>query len=143
MKKKTNGMAMIKRFSHYYKPYVMILVIDLFCAALSTVCEMVFPLIIRRITGGALLGETQVLMVSVVKLGLFYLVLRILDTIVNYYMAYVGHVMGARLEADMREDLFDHLQKLSFFFYDNAKIGDIMSRVTNDLFDITFLKKNR
>lgn len=137
LKKNTNGITMIRRFSGYYKPYIMILVIDLFCAALSTLCEMVFPMIIRRITNGALLGETDALMTTVLKLGLFYLMLRILDTIVNYYMAYVGHIMGARLEADMREDLFAHLQKLSFFFYDNAKIGDIMSRVTNDLFDIT------
>jgi ATP-binding cassette subfamily B protein len=66
-----------------------------------------------------------------------YLFLRLVDTVVNYYMAYIGHVMGARIETDMRRDLFGHLQKLSFSYYDDAKVGDIMSRVTNDLFDVT------
>ncbi|MFA5659278.1 MAG: ABC transporter ATP-binding protein [Oscillospiraceae bacterium] len=128
---------MFKRFLHYYRPYILILIIDLLCASLSTVCEMVFPMIVRYITNMALQGDAALLMSSVIKLGALYLFLRIVDTIVNYYMAYIGHVMGAKIEADMREDFFKHLQRLSFSFYDNAKVGDIMSRVTNDLFDVT------
>lgn len=128
---------MIKRFSAYYKPYILIIIVDLLCAALSTVCELVFPLIVRYITQTALQGEHLLLMSTVLRLGAVYLFLRIVDTIANYYMADIGHVMGARLETDMRRDLFDHLQKLSFSYYDNAKVGQIMSRVTNDLFDIT------
>lgn len=128
---------MLKRFSAYYKPYILIIIIDLLCAALSTVCELVFPLIVRYITQTALQGEHLLLMSTVLRLGAVYLFLRIVDTIANYYMADIGHVMGARLETDMRRDLFDHLQKLSFSYYDNAKVGQIMSRVTNDLFDIT------
>lgn len=128
---------MLKRFSVYYKPYIGIIIIDLLCAALSTVCELVFPLIVRTITDTALSGGQALLLSTVFRLGGIYLFLRIVDTIANYYMANVGHIMGARLETDMRRDMFNHLQKLSFKYYDNAKVGQIMSRVTNDLFDIT------
>ncbi len=128
---------MFKRFSVYYKPYIFIIFIDLFCAALSTVCELVFPLIVRTITNAAM-ESGQALMVSMVlRLGGAYLFLRIVDTIANYYMANVGHVMGAKLETDMRRDLFDHLEKLPFSYFDNTKVGQIMSRVTSDLFDVT------
>ena len=128
---------MLKRFSVYYKPYIGIIIVDLLCAALSTVCELVFPLIVRTITDTALSGGQALLLSTVFRLGGIYLFLRIVDTIANYYMANVGHIMGARLETDMRRDMFNHLQKLSFKYYDNAKVGQIMSRVTNDLFDIT------
>ncbi|MBQ4109511.1 MAG: ABC transporter ATP-binding protein [Clostridia bacterium] len=127
--------TMFKDFSKYYKPYIGVIILDLICAALSTVCELVFPMIVRYITSAV---EVNALVLSMVlKLGLLYLFLRIVDTVANYYMAYAGHVMGARLETDMRSDLFAHLQRLSFNFFDNAKVGQIMSRVTTDLFDIT------
>ena len=127
--------TMFKDFSKYYKPYIGVIILDLICAALSTVCELVFPMIVRYITSAV---EVNALVLSMVlKLGLLYLFLRIVDTVANYYMAYAGHVMGAKLETDMRRDLFAHLQRLSFNFFDNAKVGQIMSRVTTDLFDIT------
>ncbi len=128
---------MIKRFTKYYRPYIGIILLDLFCASLSTVCELIFPLIVRYITNVALKNEQLLLMSTVLRLGGAYLFLRIVDTVANYYMADVGHVMGARLETDMRRDLFDHLEKLSFRYFDNTKIGQIMSRMTSDLFDIT------
>ena len=128
---------MIKRFTKYYRPYIGIILIDLFCASLSTVCELIFPLIVRYITNVALKNEQLLLMSTVLRLGGAYLFLRIVDTVANYYMADMGHVMGARLETDMRRDLFDHLEKLSFRYFDNTKIGQIMSRMTSDLFDIT------
>ncbi len=128
---------MFKRFSAYYKTYIFIIFIDLFCAALSTVCELVFPLIVRTITNAAMESGQALMASMVLRLGGMYLFLRIVDTVSNYYMANVGHVMGARLETDMRRDLFDHLQKLPFSYFDNTKVGQIMSRVTSDLFDIT------
>ncbi len=128
---------MFKRFSHYYKPYIGLIVLDLLCAIITTVCELVFPLIVREITNTAMAGATELLLGTVLRLGGIYLFLRLCDTVAQYYMAYVGHMTGARLETDMRRDLFDHLQKLPFSYYDNAKVGQIMSRVTNDLFDIT------
>lgn len=128
---------MLKRFSKYYKPYVGIILLDLLCAALTTVCELVFPLIVRHITTMATDPSQVFLFSTVLKLGALYLLLRLIDTGANYYMANTGHVMGARLETDMRRDLFDHLQKLSFKYFDNTKIGQLMSRMTSDLFDIT------
>ena len=128
---------MFKRFSVYYKPYICIIILDLICAALTTVCELVFPLIVRRITNMAIDPTQQFLISTVLKLGALYLVLRIIDVGANYYMANTGHVMGARLETDMRRDMFDHLEKLPFKYFDNTKIGQLMSRMTSDLFDVT------
>lgn len=128
---------MLKKFSAYYKPYIGIIILDLLCAALTTVCELVFPLIVRHITNMAVDPAIPFVFTTVLKLGALYLVLRLIDTAANYYMANAGHVMGARLETDMRRDLFDHLQKLSFRYFDNTKIGQLMSRMTSDLFDIT------
>ena len=128
---------MFKKFLKYYKPYVWIIALDLFCAALSTVCELVFPMIVRYITNTAIVNESALLLSTVLRLGGFYLFLRLVDTVANYFIADIGHVMGAKLETDMRSDLFSHLMKLSNSYYDDAKVGQIMSRVTSDLFDIT------
>ena len=129
--------SMFRRFSKYYKPYKGIIALDLCCAVVTTVCELIFPMVVRYITNEALKDVSALLLSSIVKIGLFYLFLRLVDTLANYYMAYVGHVMGVRLETDMRRDLFAHLEKLSFRYYDETKVGQLMSRVTNDLFDIT------
>ncbi len=128
---------MFRRFSHYYKPYIGLIILDLLCAVFTTVCELVFPLIVRKITNTAMDGATELLLSTVLRLGGLYLFLRLCDTVAQYYMAFVGHMTGAKLETDMRRDLFNHLQRLPFSYYDNAKVGQIMSRVTNDLFDIT------
>ncbi len=128
---------MFRKFARYYKPYIWLILIDLFCAALSTVCELAFPMIVRKITNTAMSGSAELLMSTVIRLSALYLFLRLCDTVANYFMANLGHVTGARIETDMRRDLFEHLQKLPFSYYDNAKVGQIMSRVTNDLFDVT------
>ncbi|MBQ7960769.1 MAG: ABC transporter ATP-binding protein [Clostridia bacterium] len=128
---------MFLKFSSYYKPYIGIIILDLLCAALSTVCELVFPLIVRHITNMATDPALEFVFSTVLKLGALYLVLRLIDTGANYYMANAGHVMGARLETDMRRDMFDHLQKLPFKYFDDTKVGQLMSRMTSDLFDIT------
>ena len=124
-------------FYKYYRPYIKIVILDLICAMLTTICELVFPMIIRYITDTALTGAQELLMSSILRIGGVYLFLRLVDTVANYYMSNTGHIMGARMETDMRRDMFDHLQKLSFSYYDEAKVGQIMSRITNDLFDIT------
>lgn len=129
-----NGMDL---FYKYYKPYIKIVILDLICAMLTTVCELVFPMIVRYITDTALTGAQELLISSVLRIGGVYLFLRLVDTAANYYMSNTGHIMGARMETDMRRDMFNHLQKLSFGYYDEAKVGQIMSRITNDLFDIT------
>ena len=137
MKNKKSNFTLFKRFLPYYKKYKWILLLDLFCASLTTVCELVLPMIVREITGAATQTPMTLTVTFVLQCGLLYVILRIIDTAANYYMASIGHVMGTKLETDMRHDFFAHLQKLSFSYYDNAKVGTLMSRITNDLFDIT------
>ncbi len=130
-------LKLFKRFLPYYKKYKWILVFDLFCAALTTLCELVLPMIVREITDSATSTPMTLTVELIIRCGLLYLVLRVIDTAANYFMASVGHIMGTKLETDMRRDLFGHLQKLSFSYYDNAKVGTLMSRITSDLFDVT------
>lgn len=137
MKKGNRNRGLIRRFAPYFKKYKWVLVLDLFCASLTTICELVLPLIVQYITDMGMNNLEALTVQIILQLGLFYLVLRLIDGAANYYMASIGHVMGARIETDMRRDLFDHLQKLSFSYYDNTKIGQIMARITSDLFDVT------
>ena len=130
-------MKSFKHFVHYYRPYIGLILLDLFFAAMSAGCELAYPMIVRQITGTALPGAAAEVIKAVIILGLVYLILRMVDVAANYFMTYIGHVTGARLETDMRHDLFEHLQQMHFAFYDNTKIGQLMARVTNDLFEIT------
>ena len=132
-----SSMSLIKRFLPYYKKYKWIMVADLFCASLTTLCELVLPLIVRHITDAATAEVMTLTAKTIILCGVIYLILRIIDTAANYYMASVGHIMGTKIETDMRGDFFAHLQKLSFSYYDNAKVGTLMSRITSDLFDVT------
>lgn len=139
-KKLTANQSLIalKRLLPYFSPYKKSLVFDLFCASLTTVCELVLPMIVRRITNAAT-GESGEVMTPglILSVGCIYIFLRFVDALASYYMNSYGHIMGTRIETDLRRDLFSHLQKLSFSYYNNAKIGVLMSRITNDLFDIT------
>ena len=129
--------VLLKRFLPYYKKHWRVIVTDLFCAGLTTICDLVLPMIIRYITNTGMRDLASLTAGVVGKLALLYLVLRVIDCLANYYMADMGHVMGARIETDMRRDAYGHLQKLSNTFYNNTKIGQIMGRITNDLFDVT------
>ena len=135
--KKYKSGELLRRFLPYYKKYIHIVMIDLFCAALTTVCELVLPMIIRYITNTGMTDLESLTVTIILQLGALYLCLRIIDTMANFYMAYTGHVMGTRIETDMRRDAYAHLQRLSDTFYNNTKVGQIMGRITNDLFDVT------
>ncbi len=135
--KKMTTAYLIKRFLPYYKKYKWTLVLDLLCAALTTVCELIFPMIIRRVTFLAENDMASLTFGFIGKIALLYIILRIIDTMANYFMANTGHVMGTRMETDMRHDLFEHLQTLSYSYYTDTKVGQIMARITSDLFDIT------
>lgn len=132
-----NTSYLLKRFIPYFSKYKFILLFDLACASATTVCELVLPLIVRYLTGIASTDIPSLTVKTILNVGIFYMVLRIIDAAANYYMNNTGHVMGAKIETDMRKDLFDHLQKLSYTFYDETKVGQIMSRMTSDLFDVT------
>ena len=128
---------LIRRFAPYFKKYYPSLAIDLFCAGLTTIGELVLPLIVRRITNTAINDISQLTVKLVLTLGGLYVLLRLIDAAAYYYMTSYGHIMGTKIESDMRADLFAHLQKLPFSYYDEMKIGQLMSRITHDLFQIT------
>ena len=128
---------LIKRFLPYFKKYKGILAMDLFCAALTSICDLVLPMIVRYLTDIAATDVSQLTVRLILSVGALYLVLRVIDLIANYYMANIGHVMGAKIETDMRKDLFEHLQDLSYSYYNNTKVGQLMARITSDLFDVT------
>lgn len=136
-KKEYSTKTLIGRFLPYFKPYRRTLYTDLFCAALTTVCEVVLPLIIRQITNTALTDVALLTTRMILGLALIYFVLRIIDALANFYMADIGHVMGAKIETDMRRDAYAHLQQLSNTYFNNTKVGQIMGRITNDLFEVT------
>ena len=129
--------TLLKRFLPYYRNYTWIMLMDLFCAALTTVCELVLPLILRYITNVGMNDLQALTLRLIMSIGGVYLALRIVDGMASFYMAYTGHVMGAAIETDMRGDAFAHLQKLSDNYFNNTKVGQIMSRITSDLFDVT------
>ena len=128
---------LIRRFYPYLKKYRKTMYLDLFCAALTCLCDVVLPLILRRITDLAMNDLAALTVSLVLKLSARYLLLRLIDAAAQYFMADMGHVMGVYIETDMRHDAFDHLQKLGYTYYSNTKIGQIMGRITNDLFEVT------
>ena len=128
---------LIKRFVPYYGKHKGVMITDLFCASLTTLCELVLPMIIRHITNTGMNNLAALTVEVIGKLGFLYLILRIIDCMANFYMADMGHVMGAKIETDMRKDAYGHLQYLSNTYYNNTKVGQIMGRITNDLFDVT------
>ncbi len=129
--------TLLKRFLPYYRKYKNIMFMDLFCAALTTVCELVLPMMLRYITDVGMRDLASLTLGTILRIGGIYFALRIVDGMASFYMAYTGHVMGAAIETDMRKDAFAHLQKLSDNYFNNTKVGQIMSRITSDLFDVT------
>ncbi len=128
-----------KKFISYYKPYKKLFLADMFFAFLGAAVTLILPLIIRYITSDVIYREMNeafqiILLLAAVMIGLIAL-----ECYCNFFIAYYGHMMGARMEYNMRNEIFEHYQKLSFSFYDNQKVGQLMSRVTNDLFDISEL----
>ena len=127
-----------KKFLSYYRPYKGLFLADMICAFIAAGVTLVFPIITRYITG-TVLNQEPVEFSTIYKLGIFMVVLVIVEYFCNYFIAYQGHVMGAKMERDLRSELFAHYQKLSFSFYDDQKTGQLMSRLTNDLFSLTEL----
>jgi len=129
----------LKRLAGYYKPYKNIFFADMFFAMLGAAITLTLPLIVRYITGTVVEQPMEVASKTIIKLGIVMIVMVLVETGCNWYITYYGHVMGARMEHDMRNEIFGHYQKLSFNFFDNQKVGHLLSRVTSDLFDITEL----
>lgn len=120
----------------YFKKYKFILMFDLFCAALTTLTDMVLPMILRRLTNAGL-GTYSLTREMIFRMAGLLLIMKIIDLFAGFYMTKTGHIMGAKIETDMRYDVFQHLQKLSDSYFNETKVGQIMARITSDLFDIT------
>ncbi len=129
----------LKKMLSYYKPYRGIFWADMFFATLSAAIALAFPLIVRYVTSTLIYLETGEILHQVKLLAVLLLVLVAVECYSKFFISNYGHVMGAKIEYNMRAEIFDHLQRLSFGFYDNQKVGQLMSRITTDLFDITEL----
>lgn len=129
----------LKKLFSYYKPYKGLFLADMFFAILGAAVTLVIPLIVRYITNEVVYFEKDKVMHTITILGGLMIFLVVVEYVCNYFIAFYGHMMGAKMEANMRSDIFGHYQKLTFAFYDNQKVGALLSRITSDLFDITEL----
>jgi ATP-binding cassette subfamily B protein len=129
----------ISRFIAYYKPYKLLFFADMICALVVSGVDLSFPILVRNLLDKGINNVQGLAFDLILKVALLMVVLRVIEYLCNYFITAWGHIMGARMEFDMRRDVFSHLQKLSFNYFDNTKTGQIMSRIVNDLFDITEL----
>lgn len=129
----------LKKMLEYYKPYMGIFWTDMFFATVSACIALSIPLVVRYVTSTLIYLEPDVILKQIVVIAAILIGLVIIDCFSKFYIGNYGHVMGAKIEYDMRAEVFAHMQKLSFSFYDNQKVGQLMSRITTDLFDITEL----
>ncbi len=129
----------LKKMLGYYKPYMKIFWADMFFAALSAAAALMIPLVVRYVTSTLIYLESEIILRHLVYIAVILFVLMAADCYSKFFIGNYGHVMGAKMEYDMRAEIFDHMQKLSFSFYDDAKVGQMMSRITSDLFEITEL----
>ena len=129
----------LKKMIGYYKPYKGIFMADMLFATISATVALVIPLVVRYVTSTLIYKEPEMILREILYIAIFLLVLLGIDGYARYFIGNYGHVMGAKIEYNMRAEIFAHMQKLSFSFYDDAKVGQLMSRITTDLFDITEL----
>lgn len=134
-----NMWKVLKELAGYYKPYLKVFFADLFFAVLGAGTALVVPLLVRFITSDVIFRSENEAAKLIFAIGAVMLFLVLVEGFCNFFIAYYGHIMGAKIEYDMRTRIFGHLQKLSFSFYDNQKVGQLMSRITNDLFEISEL----
>lgn len=130
-------MHTLKKFIPYYSPYKAVFFIDLVCAAAISLIDLVYPQILRTMTRTVFAGEPSAIVKALVPIGIAMLIMYIVQGLCKYYVSYQGHMMGADMERDMRQQLFDHYQKLSFSYYDQNNSGQMMSKLVSDLFDIS------
>ncbi len=128
--------SLVKRFFPYLKKHLGTEALVLCCVAVSAACDITLPLIVREITNAGVEDIASLTLKKILFICLFYIGFKAIACIASYCQSYYGHIMGIKIENKMREDMFDHLQVLSFSFFDNTKVGQLMSRMTSDLFDV-------
>lgn len=132
-------MQILKKFIKYYKPYKAVFFIDLLCATIISAIDLAFPQLLRTLTKTLFAGVPGKIISALIPITIGLLVAYIIQTACRYYVTYAGHMMGARMERDMRKELFDQYEKLSFSYYDQNNSGQMMSKLVSDLFDISEL----
>lgn len=128
--------SLVKRFFPYLKKHLGTEALVLFCVAITAACDITLPLIVREITNVGVEDVASLTLRKILGICIFYICFKIIACVASYCQSYYGHIMGIKIENKMREDMFDHLQTLSFSFFDNTKVGQLMSRMTSDLFDV-------
>lgn len=129
-------MYTLKKFIRYYGPYKTVFFLDLLCAAIISLVDLAFPQILRTLTATVFTEEASTILKALLPIGLCLLIMYLIQSFCVYYVGYQGHMMGAKMERDMRQQLFDHYEKLSFSYYDQNNSGQMMSKLVSDLFDI-------
>ena len=129
-------MNTLKRFIHYYKPYQALFYLDLICAAVISMIDLLYPQILRSLTNTLFAGDPHLLLKALVPIGIGLFTMYTIQSLCKFYVCYQGHMMGANMERDMRQQFFDHYEKLSFSYYDRNNSGQMMSKLVSDLFDI-------
>lgn len=132
-------MHTLKKFIKYYGPYKAVFFIDLLCATIISLVDLAYPQILRSLTKTLFVGEAKQILSALGPIAALLFAAYVLQTLCKYYVTYAGHMMGARMERDMRKELFDHYEKLSFSYYDQHNSGQMMSKLVSDLFDISEL----
>ena len=132
-------MHTLKKFIRYYGPYKAVFFIDLLCATIISLVDLAYPQILRSLTKTLFAGESKQILSALGPIAAVLFAAYVLQTLCKYYVTYAGHMMGARMERDMRKELFDHYEKLSFSYYDQHNSGQMMSKLVSDLFDISEL----
>ena len=130
-------MNTIKKFIHYYGPYKAVFFIDLICAAVISLVDLAYPQILRTMTKTLFTQDKNIILHALPVIGISLFVMYIIQSLCKYYVTYQGHMMGAKMERDMRRELFDHYQELSFSYYSRNNSGQMMSKLVSDLFDIS------
>ena len=130
-------MSTLRKFISYYKPYKGVFFLDLLCAAFVSLVDLAYPQILRTLTKTLFLEEKSIILQKLPLIGIALFLAYVLQALCNYYVACQGHIMGARMERDMRQQLFEHFEKLSFSYYDSNNTGKMMSKLVSDLFDIS------
>ena len=132
-------MRLIRKFIPYYKPYIGVFIFDLFCATVLSVIDLMFPQFLRFLRSGLFTGPAEVILSRLGLIALALIILYVIRSMCRWYVTYQGHMMGARMESKMRQDLFERFEAFSFSYYDTHNTGEMMSKLVSDLFDISEL----
>lgn len=131
---------MVKKFISYYKPYKKLFLLDMLTALIAAICDLIYPYMTKELINISIPNKN---LRMIIVFAIVLIIIFLIKALCTYFMQYWGHVVGVRMQGDMRRDVFTHLQKLPNTYFDNNKTGDIMSKIVNDLIEISELARNK